>query len=220
MLVRRNRWGLSWRGRLWVLLLLGLAAVVVVRGAYRFLAVTAREPVGVLVVEGWVHEYAIRAAAAELETEGYNCIYSTGGPVTGNGGYTTDLTTSASVGAGLLRKVGVPAERVKMIPSHNIDRDRTYQSAVALRDWFREHEMDVRQLNVVTEGAHARRTRLLFQKAFGDDVAIGIIAIPNPDYDGGRWWRYSEGVREVVGETLAYLYVRLFFHPAEPVGDS
>jgi hypothetical protein len=62
-------------------------------------------------------------------------------------------------------------------------------------------------------GAHARRTRLLFQKAFGDEAGVGIIAISSPDYDGAHWWLYSEGVRDVVGETLAYLYAQVFFHP-------
>ena len=44
-------------------------------------------------------------------------------------------------------------------------------------------------------------------------VKIGIIAAPNPDYDAKHWWRYSEGVREVTGEGLAYLYAKLFFYP-------
>ena len=52
------------------------------------------------------------------------------------------------------------------------------------------------------------------QKAFGDDVKIGIIAAPNPDYDGARWWRHSEGVRDVIGETIAWLYATLFFWPS------
>ena len=70
-------------------------------------------------------------------------------------------------------------------------------------------------VNIVTEDVHARRTRLLFQKALGNGVTVGIIAVPNPDYDAKRWWRYSEGVREVVGEVIAYLYARFFFVPSE-----
>jgi hypothetical protein len=29
-------------------------------------------------------------------------------------------------------------------------------------------------------------------------VAIGVVAIPNPDYDSEHWWRYSEGVERVI----------------------
>jgi uncharacterized SAM-binding protein YcdF (DUF218 family) len=74
--------------------------------------------------------------------------------------------------------------------------------------------MSVSSINVVTENVHARRTRLLFQKAFGGDVRVGVIAVPNPDYEPGHWWRYSEGVKDVLSEAIAYIYARLFFHPS------
>ena len=167
-----------------------------------------------LVVEGWVHEYAIQSGVKEFRTGPYQRVFTTGGPAVGSGGYLNDFQTSASVGAELLEKGGVPHESLQMVPSHVIGRDRTYSSAVALRDSFREHNVQVRSINVLTEAAHARRTRLLFQKAFGKDVAVGIIAVPNPDYDAKYWWRYSEGVREVLGEGIAYLYARVLFHPS------
>jgi uncharacterized SAM-binding protein YcdF (DUF218 family) len=71
---------------------------------------------------------------------------------------------------------------------------------------FRKHNMPVSGIDVVTEDLHARRTRLLFQKALGDKVAVGVIAIPNPDYDAKHWWRYSAGVKDVVSEAAAYVY--------------
>jgi len=73
----------------------------------------------------------------------------------------------------------------------------------------------VMNFNVLTEDVHARRTRLLFQEAFGRETTIGIIAVPDPDYDAKHWWRYSEGVREVLGESIAYIYAKFFFWPAK-----
>jgi uncharacterized SAM-binding protein YcdF (DUF218 family) len=214
---RKERWGLSWRGWL-ILILLGFStAGFLLLSVQPFLAETHRVNTDTLVVEGWIHEYAIRGAVKEFKNGSYRRVFSTGGPAVGNGGYVNDYQTSASVGATLLRKFGVPSETVQMVPSHVIDRDRTYSSAVALREWFREHNMAVHSLNIVTENAHARRTRLLFEKALEKNVRVGIIAVPNPDYDSGRWWWYSEGVRDVGSEALAYLYARLFFHPSEPV---
>ena len=107
-----------------------------------------------------------------------------------------------------------------MVPSRIMDRDRTYGSAVALRNWFRDHNMAVSGIDVVTEDVHARRTRLLFEKALGKNVVVGIIAVPNPDYDWRRWWSYSEGVKGVGSEALAYAYARLFFYPSEPSGPQ
>jgi uncharacterized SAM-binding protein YcdF (DUF218 family) len=220
MVIRKERWGLSWRGWLILVLLGFLTAVLLLLTAEPFLAETHRVNSDTLVVEGWIHEYAIRRAVEEFRKGSYQRVLSTGGPVVGNGRYVNDYQTSASVGADELKKRGVPSQMVQMVPSRVMNRDRTYGSAVALREWFREHDMTVKSLNIVTEDTHARRTRLLFEKALGRSVAVGIIAVPNPDYDAKRWWRYSEGVKDVVSEGFAYLYARLLFFPSEPANPE
>ena len=103
-----------------------------------------------------------------------------------------------------------------MVPSHVIERKRTYNAAVTLRDWFRDHYMIVPSMNVLTENCHAGRTQLLYQEALGKNVKIGLIAGENPDYDPRYWWRYSDGVREVIEESIAYIYARFFFYPPAP----
>ena len=59
-------------------------------------------------------------------------------------------------------------------------------------------------------------TWILFQKAFGPEVRVGIIAAPDPEYDPTHWWRYSEGVREILGESIAWCYAAILFHPDNP----
>ncbi len=210
---RRERWGLSRRGWLAAVAVFLLAAGLWVLNVQPFLAQTRRVDAPVLVVEGWVHEFAIRAAAVEFQNGHYKKIYTTGGPVVGDGGYSNDFNTSASVGAELLVKAGLPADVVQMVPSHISGRDRTYSSALALREYFRANGLVVTNFNVLTEDVHARRTRGLFQKAFGAGAVVGVISVPDPDYDARRWWRYSEGVREILGESIAWVYAAVFFHP-------
>ncbi len=210
---RKERWGLSWRGRLTVVLIILLAGWSFLWGIYPFLAVTYRVDAEFLVVEGWVHPLSIHRAVEEFRTGSYQLTFVTGGPVEGMGGYTNDYNTAASVGADLLKGAGLPSRLVQMVPSRVMSRDRTYSSATALRDWFHEHHLSVHGINVVTEGVHARRTRLLFQEAFGDRVLVGVIATSNPDYDTTHWWRYSQGVRDVISETIAYVYARAVWLP-------
>jgi uncharacterized SAM-binding protein YcdF (DUF218 family) len=208
---REERWGLSSPGKAIIASIMLLTSGLVVFGIQPYLCVTQRVNADVLVVEGWIPRYAIHAGAIEFWRGGYKKIFSTGGPVAGNGGYINDFQTSASVGAERLKKEGITIEALQMVPSHTIGRDRTYFSAVALREWLRSHHVQVGAINVVTEGPHARRTRLLYQKAFGKDVRVGIISVANPDYNPGEWWRYSDGVKDVISEGAAYVYARLFF---------
>ena len=82
---RKERWGLSWKGWLVIgILIIGLVSWSV-DGVYPFLAVTERVNTNVLVVEGWVHEYAIRAAIDEFNADHYERLFTTGGPIVGTG---------------------------------------------------------------------------------------------------------------------------------------
>jgi uncharacterized SAM-binding protein YcdF (DUF218 family) len=213
---RRERWGLSLRGWLAGLIVSLLLAGIVVFNIQPFLAPTQREETKILVVEGWVQPYAIDVAVKEFQQRHYEKVFTTGGPVVGLGGYVNDFQTSASVGAEALVKAGLPAELVRMVPSHVSGRDRTYSSALALREYFRANGMAVKSFNVLTEDVHARRTRMLFQKAFGADATVGVVSAHDPDYDPAHWWRYSEGVREILGESIAWVYAAFLFHPAPP----
>lgn len=221
LLSRRPRWGISLRGYLLLFAAGILAGIGVLRGIYPFLSVTDRRPATVLVVEGWVHDYAIRAAVAELNAGNCQTVFTTGGPVQGIGGYQNDFNTAASIGAARLKAAGVEPSRVQMVPARSSQRDRTYGSAIALRNRILSGHAAIRSINVMTEDVHARRTQLLFQQAFGSDVTVGVIAVPNPDYLPQHWWRYSEGVREVIGETIAYIYAKFFFFPSvSPIDAS
>jgi uncharacterized SAM-binding protein YcdF (DUF218 family) len=211
---RRERLGLSWRGFLLLLLLLAGAGWFTIHHIQPFLAVTQRVDSRVLVLEGWVQGFGAQLAVREFQESGCSKIYTTGSPIVGTNGRTNDFNTYAYLGALSLRNAGLPASVIQMVPSHESGRDRTYSSALALRQWFQAHGLKVTSFNLITEDAHARRSRLLFQKAFGPDVAIGVIAIPDPDYEQSHWWHYSEGVRVVLGETIAWIYAQFFFHPA------
>lgn len=220
LVTRKERWSLSARGWLLMLLFWTTAVFVVARTVQPFLAITARASADLLVVEGWVSDGAIRAAHSEFSTGIYRLALTTGEAPTRTGLYFGQPFTGAEITAERLRLAGLPADRVQSAPHHWTSRDRTYASAVALRTWLQQHRVPVRAINIVTDDVHARRTRLLFQAAFGPRVAIGIIAVPPSEYDGARWWCTSAGVRAVVGEAIAYLYARFLFAPPAPLTPS
>ena len=85
-----------------------------------------------------------------------------------------------------------------------------------MRHWFETGNITAASLDVLTQGPHARRSRLLFRKALGEGFEVGVIAVADRRFDSAHWWRTSEGVRSVLGEFIAYLYARFFFDAKIP----
>jgi hypothetical protein len=204
----------TWRGWLLIALLLILLANLLVRVVHPFLAVNAPVRGSILVVEGWASDAAMQAVIAEFKGNHYEKMFVTGGPLE-QGAPLSEYKTYAELGAATLIKLGMPTNALQAVPAPRVNRDRTYTSAVTLRTWFAEHGMSPDKFDLMSGGPHARRSRLLFKKAFGRGVTIGVIALPATEYDPKHWWRSSQGFRVVTGEAIAYAYARLLFRAKE-----
>jgi len=184
---------------------------------YGFLA--PNEPVGrgLLVVEGWVNDHALEESARLWRAGGYTRLVTTGGPVERYASL-LPFATYAEQAAAILRSLGVPDRDIAVVPAPASARDRTFASAVALREWISSSGVDAPALDIVSEGPHARRTWHLYRMAFGDGVAIGIRSVASDLYPPTEWWRSSAGTRDVLTEAIAWSWVACFFHP--PPSDS
>jgi uncharacterized SAM-binding protein YcdF (DUF218 family) len=209
----------TWRGLLVLLILLTVFAYALFRGSYPFLAVNAPAPGGILIVEGWGSDEVMRQTAARFKESllenhsSFNKVMVTGGVVE-TGGPLMIYKTYADLGAAILLKSGLTTNEVEAVPAPFVQRDRTYAAAVSLKQWFDVHQVDVKAINLITVGPHARRSRLLFQKALGKQYKVGVISLSLTDYDPKHWWRSSSGVRIVISELLAYSYARFWFKPS------
>jgi hypothetical protein len=216
---KKRGWGLlrrqevsipTWRGWLLAFLLLAIPGFALSRCIYPFLAIHKPFVGGLLVVEGWAPDYVLRSAIEEFQRDRYARIYVTGGPVE-IGAPLSQYENFAAIGASTLVKLGLPTNAVQAVPAPRVAQDRTFASAVTLKRWWIEHGITPFKVQVMSLGPHTRRSRLLYQKAFGKGVTIGITSVPPRDYDPKRWWRSSAGFRTVTGEVIAYLYARLIF---------
>jgi hypothetical protein len=208
LLQRKEVWALTWRGRLLLLLLLVGGVFGGLLGVHPFLATDSQIKSGILVVEGWIPEYAITNFIAQ--NPHYERIYTTGGPTLTDRHSKDDSDTYASVCLQRLLLAGVPRHKLQMVPCWVSRRDRTYACAVALREWCRTNNVTLHSFDIVTMDVHARRSRLLSEKVF-PDAKVGVIPLINEEYEPDRWWKYSEGVKEVLAESAAYLYARFLF---------
>jgi hypothetical protein len=94
-----------------------------------------------------------------------------------------------------------PGIDAKITESH-----RTFESAVAVWRVLRDEGIRPNSLNLFSFGAHARRSALVFGKVFANEAKVGVIGWSPPEYKSEPWWRSSERSRELLDETVGYLY--------------
>lgn len=207
---RRELWLPTWRGCL-LIVVGGIALLAgLIRGLHPFLAVHDPVKADVMVMEGWVPDLALPEAIRLFHQDGYRQMLVTGGPLD-KGEVLAEYRTYAELGFAQLARAGFPTNRLNAVSTPRVQRDRTYASARAVRSWLLAHGGVPRQINIFTSGSHARRTRLLYDKAFGDETEVGIITVPDTRFDYEHWWRSSLGFRTVSDEAIAYLYARFLF---------
>jgi hypothetical protein len=172
-----------------------------------FLAYSAPIQADVLVVEGWIHDYAIKEAIAEFERGNYQKIITTGLPLP-RGYYLSDYRNFAELTAATLVALDVEPDKVIAVPAPDVSQNRTIASAVALRQWLEDSDLSIDSINLLSFDVHSRRSWLIFKNVLAPDVAVGAIAVPSRYYNPKRWWTSSEGVRSILSEAIAYFYVR------------
>jgi hypothetical protein len=201
----------------WLVLLLAGAALGLAAGRnlYGFLAL--HRPVGgpLLVVEGWMEPAALEEAAAAFRAGGYQRVVTTGGPIEHWPGY-RGHATFAERAAEYLQMHGVPASALSAVPAPASAQERTFLSAVMVREWAKQNRLGVDRLDVYSYGTHARRSRLLYRIAFGPGVRVGTYAAAPSEYEPLTWWRSSVGARDVLDQAIGLLWVKLFFRPPPP----
>jgi uncharacterized SAM-binding protein YcdF (DUF218 family) len=179
---------------------------------YPFLSPNSPPRQGIMVVEGWIHDFALDEAVSLYRAGNYSKIVCTGVPIE-TGSYIQQFKSYPEMTAMRLKKIGIPEAEIITAIGHDAKKDRTYSAAVALREAIMAYNIKGTDIHLVTVGPHGRRSRMLFQKALGKDYSIGVTCLEPSDYDEENWMTCSEGVRSVISELIAYTYAKLFFHP-------
>lgn len=205
----RRPTGLGWL--LIATLFLGLT-LSMASGIYGFLSPQQAPHKGIMVVEGWIHDAALDEAVRIYRQGGYSEIICTGVPIE-TGSYIQSFGSYAEMTAARLRKLGIPDGEILVATADYAKKDRTWLAAVALREAIISHNIQETDFHLITTGPHGRRSLLLFRRALGKDRNVGITCLEDAGYDARHWYTYSQGVRKVIDETIAYLYAKLVFHP-------
>lgn len=202
----------TWYGVLVLFVICTIVGLLLVRGWAIFLSQNRPVGHGLLVVEGWVPRSALEAAAKVARLGAYDAVVVSGGPVEDmlkDCGFST-YAERAAFG---LKQYGVDPAKVIVASAPASAQDRTFRSSVSVRQTLEKIGYKVVALDVFSAGPHARRTRNIYQMAFGGEIKIGVVAGSPAGYDLAHWWRTSAGVKEVLGESVAYLWTQCCFNP-------
>jgi len=203
-------WLPTWQG--WMLLLLAcvLVAVLFVTHIFSFLAIKRSVSAQYMLVEAWMPDSVMPQAVKEFKDQHYKQIFLTGGPLD-HGHYLGAWRTFPDVSNLSLQKLGILKEALVSLPIEEVKTDRTYQSAMHFKSWLKQQTNEIKAVNIYSVGPHARRTHLLFKKALGNDVKLGIVALENPEVTESNWMKTSNGFRTVMGEFFSWIYARFIF---------
>jgi DUF218 domain len=192
----------------------GLAVVlclfVFVAGIYDFLAIN--RPVAganVLVVEGWLWKSSAMKEAAEIYKQGkYDFLVTVGEPNNGDVREKGDdaNTSTAELAANRLMEYSVDARKIIQLPVPEVEKHQTYTCALIVRKWLTESQIKPIGINVFSLGTHARKSLVLFEKALGDGLKVGVFAGTEDTFNPNSWWSSSRGIYVVARKTLGYLY--------------
>lgn len=204
---RREMWAITKEG--WLIAMMGLiiSIMLIVNKIHPFLAVSSPVKADILVVEGWLPDYAIESAIAEFKKGKYRQLITTGLPLS-KGYYLAEYKNYAELTAATCIALGFDRDKIVAVPAANVLKYRTAASAIALRDWLATSALKVDAINLYSLGTHARRSWLIFKQVLNPEIQVGIIAAETQDYNPQEWWKSSEGFRTVTGEIIAYLYAR------------
>jgi hypothetical protein len=212
---QRQVWMPTIAGWFFLLLICVAISLFLANNLYSFLAQNAPVGARILVVEGWLVPEELDQAIETFRKGKYERIVTTGGPVTGwpevNQG-----ANYAELAADYLAHHGISHELIVAVPAPHSAQERTFLSAVLLRESAQRLGITLDAVDIFSSGPHARRSRLLFQMALGSGVHVGVLAARPGNFQPEAWWRTSSGVEQMFFQSFGYVWVKCCFWPGPP----
>lgn len=110
-----------------------------------------------------------------------------------------NFNSSAELARNWLMAKGIDSSLLKAVPCEKVMINRTLTSALAFRDWLKKTNINVKGINIISMGAHARRTWMVYNKILDEKYHIGIISLPDLNYNRSEIYRFLKTIRETLG---------------------
>jgi Ca-dependent carbohydrate-binding module xylan-binding len=108
----------------------------------------------------------------------YNSVYDIGS-LDGKRRIINNFSSNAEQSRNELISMSVNPSRIVAVSPEGNYINNTLKSALAFRDWLKASKYDVKGINLISFGPHARRKYMIYNKILGKNYNVGIIYFPD-----------------------------------------
>ena len=113
--------------------------------------------------------------------------------------FDNDFNSHAELAKNALLSLGIDSSVILAIPGKKVRINRTLSSALAFSDWLKTSNIEVKGINIITSGTHARRTLMTYNKILKNNYEIGVISLPDLKEKSSRRYKVLKTLRETFG---------------------
>ena len=173
--------------------------------AYHFLAVTSRLPnPDVLIIEDWMPESVLQAAAEEFEKGSYHHLLISGFDISGNDHPLHNQIKSTA--SQRIIALGVPENQIIECFVKSPDISRSLAMARSANDTLQKRNIESMGVTVMAPSVHARKTRMVYRRAMLSGTPVGVIAVPTGHHNSSGWWMSSPTAKAVIISYAGLIY--------------
>jgi hypothetical protein len=136
----------------------------------------------------------------------YNSVYDVGS-LGGENRIANNYNSSADLFRNKLISAGIDSTKVNVITGERTGINRTLVSALAVKRWIKSSGYEIKGINIISLGIHARRTKLTYRRVLGNSYNIGIISLPDLHTEKAKQSPQISKVKESL--SLVYYWIIL-----------
>lgn len=173
-------------------------------GVHPFLAITRPVKADVMIVEGWIPDYALKRAAVEIKNGQYTRVLISG-LLFEKGDPRFNYVSDSQRAMQDLVDMGIAPALLEPCPIPPPSFNRTSHMARKVRERMQTLGLKPEGINVVTLGPHARQTLVAYRRMLGAIAPVGVITYPKADYTPARWWLSPAGIKKTTKDFAGWL---------------
>jgi hypothetical protein len=105
---------------------------------------------------------------------------------------------------------GIDSSAVISVTGERVKVNRTLTGALAFRDWVKKSDINIKGINIISLGTHARRTWMTYNKILNEKYEIGIISLPDYKNSSSRENKALKTLRETLGIIYYWIILKIY----------